>query len=313
MTDGVPDRLPNLVIAGVGKAGTTSMFHYLSQHSDICASTVKEPRYFRVEDEHASPGPLETYARLFSHCGAQRYVMEASPQYFKGGLHTIGLIRSTLVDPRVVLLFRDPVQRMWSEYRFKKSRLSIPADMTFDAYVDRCRRVLETGEPRTNENQAFYWLAGGAYVDHIGPWLDAFGDDIAVWFFEHLVADPRGFVVQACRWLGIDEAEADTFNYSIENKTEDVRHRGVQRLALWINREGGALRNRRNLKAPLRRIYYAVNRQPKRARMAPETSMELERFFAPSNAAFGAELTRRGRGETLPDWLRADAGEPTRP
>ena len=126
MSEPVSSRLPNLVIAGVGKAGTTSMFHYLSQHSDICASTVKEPRYFRVDGEQGRPDPLESYARLFTHCGAERYVMEASPQYFKGGSRTIDLIRTTLKDPRVILMFRDPVQRMWSEYRFKKSRLSIP-------------------------------------------------------------------------------------------------------------------------------------------------------------------------------------------
>jgi hypothetical protein len=39
-------RLPNLVIAGVGAAGTTSLFYYLIQHPDICGSNVKEVRYF---------------------------------------------------------------------------------------------------------------------------------------------------------------------------------------------------------------------------------------------------------------------------
>ena len=39
-------RLPNLVIAGVPKAGTTSLFNYLAQHPDICPSDVKETRYF---------------------------------------------------------------------------------------------------------------------------------------------------------------------------------------------------------------------------------------------------------------------------
>ena len=309
MSEPASSRLPNLVIAGVGKAGTTSMFHYLSQHSDICASTVKEPRYFRVDGEQGRPDPLESYARLFTHCGAERYVMEASPQYFKGGSRTIDLIRTTLEDPRVILMFRDPVQRMWSEYRFKKSRLSIPADMTFDAYVARCQHVLDAREPRTSENQAYYWLAGGAYVDHIDPWLDGFGDDIVVWFFEHLVRDPPGFIGEACRWLGIDDAQAATFNYSIENKTEDVRNRGVQRFALWVNREGGPFRNRRSLKGPLRRVYYSLNRQPKHEQMSPETREHLQRFFSASNAALAAELERRGRGEGLPDWLKTDASE----
>ncbi len=39
-------RVPNLVIVGVVKSGTTSLFNYLSQHPDICPSDVKETRYF---------------------------------------------------------------------------------------------------------------------------------------------------------------------------------------------------------------------------------------------------------------------------
>jgi hypothetical protein len=309
VSDTTPPRLPNLLIAGVGKAGTTSLFHYLSQHPQICASAVKEPRYFRLPDDEQL-GPIEGYARLFAHCGTQRYVMEASPQYFKGGARSVELIRTTLECPRVILMFRDPVSRMWSEYRFKKSRLTIPAELTFDDYVARCEKVREAREPRTRENEVYYWLAGGAYVDHVGVWFDGFGDDLAVWFFEHLVQDSPGFVAQACRWLGIDDALVASFNYSIENKTEEVRSRTLQRLALSANKEGGAFRNRRSLKAPLRRAYYLLNRQPNREQMSSETRSHLQEIFSASNAALALELERRGRGEDLPAWLRANEEHP---
>ena len=299
-----PARLPNLLIVGVGKAGTTSLFHYLAQHPDVCASSVKEPRYFRFADApDAELDPLDSYERLFSHCGTARYVMEASPQYFKGGARTIEAIRETLERPRIILLLRDPVTRMWSEYRFKKSRLTIPSSLTFDAYVEECERVRDSRAPRTNENQAFYWLAGGSYADHIGPWLDAFGDDIHVWFFEDLVADPKAFVEGVCRWLGIDESVAASFNYSIENKTEEVRSRALQRVALSANKEGGPLRNRRGFKAPLRRVYYAFNRRRSGERMSPDTRLRLQATFASSNGALIDELDRRGYSG-FPPWLR---------
>ena len=307
MSEPTPPRLPNLLIAGVGKAGTTSLFYYLSQHPQVCASAVKEPRYFRLDDDSRELEPIESYARLFAHCGTQRYVMEASPQYFKGGARSVDLIRATLDRPRVVLMFRDPVARMWSEYRFKKSRLTIPAELTFDDYVARCEKVREGREPRTSENEAYYWLAGGAYVDHVGVWFDGFGDHLAVWFFEHLVQDSPGFIARACRWLGIEDAPAASFNYSIENKTEEVRSRALQRLALSANKEGGPLRNRRSLKAPLRRAYYLLNRQPQGERMSPETRDHLQEIFSASNAALAIELERRGRGEELPAWLLANA------
>jgi hypothetical protein len=300
-------RLPNLLIAGVGKAGTTSLFHYLSQHPDICASSVKEPRYFRLDDPQGALPPIESYLRCFARCDGQAYRMEASPQYFKGGERTIALIRETLRDPRVILLFRDPVTRLWSEYRFRKSRLSIPSQMTFDAFVARCEAVRGSGEPRSAENEAFYQLAGGSYAEHVEPWLEAFGDRLAIWFFEHLAGDPPAFVERACAWLGIDASVARTFAYSIENRTVSVRSPRLQRLALAVNREGGPLRNRRGAKAPLRRVYYALNRRAEPERMTAATRERLEEGFAPSNAELARILGAHRRASGLPDWLVRDA------
>jgi hypothetical protein len=295
-------RLPNLVIAGVGKAGTTSLFWYLSQHPDVCPSSVKEPRYFRLPDgDDARLPPIEGYEQLFAHCGSQRYVMEASPQYFKGGPRTIGLIREVLARPRIILMFRDPVDRMWSEYRFKKARMVLPGSTTFDAYVDACERVRDAGEPRNPQNDSYYTLAGGPYIEHVVPWLDAFGPDIRIGFFEHMAADPVSFVAATCTWLDIDADVVHSFNYSVENQSVQYRHRALQRLAMRLNSER-LLRNRRRLKGPLRRLYYSVNRDRGSERMSLESRGRLDGIFGPSNARLAEELRRRGY-EGLPPWL----------
>ncbi len=295
-------RLPNLVIAGVGKAGTTSLFWYLSQHPDICPSSVKEPRYFRLPDEDdAQLPPIEGYEQLFAHCGSQRYVMEASPQYFKGGRRTIGLIREALGEPRIILMFRDPVDRMWSEYRFKKARMVFPSSLTFDAYVDECDRVRDANEPRGPENELYFTLAGGPYIEHVVPWLDAFGPDLRIGFFEHMAADPIAFVVATCTWLDIDAGVVHSFNFSVENRSVQYRSPTLQRLAMTLNSER-LLRNRRRLKGPLRKLYYAVNRDRGSERMSPGTRRRLDALFAPSNARLAGELRRRGY-EDLPPWL----------
>jgi Sulfotransferase domain len=294
-------RLPNLVIAGVGKAGTTSLFWYLSQHPDICASSVKEPRYFRLPDDATELPPLEGYAQHFAHCGSQRYVMEASPQYFKGGPRTIALMKQVLGEPRVILMFREPADRMWSEYRFKKARMSFPASLTFEDYVAACERVRDAHEPRNRENELYYTLAGGPYIDNVVPWLDAFGPDLMVGFFERMASDPPSFVAEVCGWLDIDAGAVRSFNYSVENKSVQYRNPTLQRLAMSLNAER-LLRNRRRLKGPLRRLYYSVNRARGSERMAPETRRRLNELFAPSNARLAEELKARGYAG-LPDWL----------
>lgn len=227
--------------------------------------------------------------------------MEASPQYFKGGRHTIAAIKETLSDPRIILMFRDPIDRIWSEYRFRKSRLSIPEALSFDDYVATCERVRRDGLSRTRETEAYFTLAGGFYADLVDDWLDAFGDDIRVLFFEDMAADAPSFVAGVCRWLEIDDEVVRSFNYSVENKSVAFRSKALQRLALAANSER-FLRNRRRLKAPLRAAYRVVNRRGRDERMSPSTRQRLRDLFTPPNMALAAKLRHRGY-DHLPPWL----------
>lgn len=302
-------RLPNLIIAGLGKAGTTSLFWYLSQHPEICTSQVKEIRYFSAAAAGGTLPPIEEYASHFTHCGDRRYVMEASPQYFHGGAPVIEAIRRSLDRPRVVLSLRDPIDRLWSQYRFAKTRMGpVPGTMTFDQYVDRSLGIRRERQPLTPDNQPYWHLSGGFYVEHISAWLDAFGGDLRVVFFEQLADEPATVVVGLCRWLGIDEEPASRFTYSVENKTEQFRSGLLQRAALALNSER-LLGSRRRLKAPLRRLYYGINRKPPREQMSDEARRILEAEFGPSNHALSEALRIRGYTD-LPDWLagRSTAG-----
>jgi len=303
MTQG---RLPNLIIAGVGKAGTTSLFWYLSQHPNICASKVKEIRYFLplAEGDGGVLPPLEDYAKHFKHCGTEAFRLEASPQYFHGGKPIIDAIKRTLDHPRIILVLRDPVQRLWSTYRFVKSRMGpLPTSLTFDEYVARCQKVREERQPLSRENGPYWTLSGGFYVEHIDQWLDAFGEDMRVLFFENMVEDPPFVVGEVCRWLGIDDRCVHSFNYSQENKTIEFRSKTLQRLALVLNSER-LLGSRRALKDPLRRAYYAVNKKPRQERMVEATRLRLQHLLKDGNAALGADLRRRGYTD-LPAWLNA--------
>jgi hypothetical protein len=296
-------RLPNLITPGVGKAGTTSLFWYLSQHPDICPSAVKEPRYFAPIMLGESLGPLEDYVRHFTGCGDQRYVLEASPQYFHGGKPMIEAIREVLGEPRVIVVFRDPVDRLWSSYRFAKTRLRLPSTETFERYLAACERIRSERPPRTRENRPFWTLAGGFYVEYLGDWLEAFDDRLRVVFAEHVAENPQQEVAELCRWLDIDDRVVARFDYAVENRTVMFRSRVLQRLALAFNSER-LLRQQRWLKRPLRRIYYALNRAPQEERMDPEIRRRLEDTYAKANRELATELRRRGY-EQLPAWVEA--------
>lgn len=296
--------LPNLVIAGVGKAGTTSLYWYLSQHPDICAAQAKELRYFVPAGEGNPLAPIEGYARHFAHCGPVRYRLEASPQYFHGGRAVADAIRDTLEAPRVIVMFRDPVERLWSTYRFMRSRMAdLPEDMTFEGYVERCLEVRDRREPLTADNVRTWTIQGSFYAEHLEPWVDAFGADLRVVFSERLGAEPATVVGDLFGWLGIDRSEADRLSYTVENRTIAYRSAWLQRVALVLNHER-LLGSRRRLKDPLRRLYHRINRRPGDETMRPETRRRLQELFAPGNAALARRLTELGYDD-LPAWLSA--------
>src|SRR3954454_22208791 len=78
-------RLANLVVIGVNKAGTTSLFDYLGRHPDIGLSGRKELRYFTPLRYGEPLEPVASYAEHFRHCLEERFAVEATPGYFYGG------------------------------------------------------------------------------------------------------------------------------------------------------------------------------------------------------------------------------------
>lgn len=108
--------LPNFLIVGAQKAGTTSLWHYLRTHEDIFLPDNKEPGFFA--EEFGWKNGIRWYEELFAAAGNCRAVGEASTYYtmypyFKGVPKRIA---SLLPDVRIIYIMRDPIERMRSCY-----------------------------------------------------------------------------------------------------------------------------------------------------------------------------------------------------
>ena len=193
-----------------------------------------------------------------------------------------------------------------------RSRLAdVPADMTFEAYVDACRAVRDRREAYSAHNRLYWTMQGGFYDEYLDPWIETFGERFRLIFFERMTADPAATVRDLSVWLGIDPDAADTITYSVENRTVPVRSAALQRLALAVNSER-LLGGRRRLKDQLRKVYYALNRRSEPDRMAPVTRRSLEQLFEPGNLALAQRL-RSLEYDDLPEWLTPRAvDEPRR-
>ena len=113
-----------LLIIGAMKSGTTSLFSYLSAHSQICASVIKEPEFFSDHQRHKTS--FKSYADLWPHFDrtVHRYAMEASTGYTKYPWepHAPERIRNYGIKPRFIYIMRDPFDRIESHFNFNKGK-----------------------------------------------------------------------------------------------------------------------------------------------------------------------------------------------
>ncbi|HET6560455.1 MAG TPA: sulfotransferase domain-containing protein [Marmoricola sp.] len=292
---GTAGRLPNLVVAGVSKAGTTSLFNYLGQHPDICVSDVKELRYFTPLRYGDPLPPVETYADHFRGCTGQEYAAEATPGYFYGGQALASGLAGTCPGCRVVVSLRSPAERCWSWFGFVKSRLRIPKEMSFEEYLDLCEELHATGLDGLLSNQPFWGLKGGCYADWMDAWTGTFGDRLRVIFFDDLVREPRQVVTAMCDWLGLDTTAVQAFTFDVDNKTTLYRSAGLQHVAVLANRHSERFfRRHMRLKRLLRAGYYVANRAPSQVGMSASARARLNAFYEPYNERLARQLAEVG-------------------
>jgi Sulfotransferase domain len=299
-------RLPNLLVAGVPKAGTTSLFYYLGQHPDICASRAKGIRYFKpLAQQGGSLPDQEAYGRFFSHCRGERYRMEATPGYSFGGPKMLRAIQTTLDDPRIVISLREPVQRLWSAYTFQRTKANLPGVNSFEEYLGACERQRARGEPIVVGGH-FNGVSISMYADYLESWFATFGDAVKIVFAEQMFSDPPGVVTDLCRFLQIDGSVADSFAYAVRNKTAHAKNLSVSHKAHGLKKTTDKLLQRApGLKESLRSAYERFNTTTQAPeQLLPDTRLKLERGFSESNAAVADILLSRGY-RSLPEWLQS--------
>jgi hypothetical protein len=150
--------LPNLIVIGAKKAGTTSLYHYLASHPDIWMSREKELDFF-VAERNWSRG-LGWYRRQFNAAAAVRG--EASPYYTALPTHR-GVperMASVIPEARLVYLVRDPIERLISHYRMAVA-------------IGHERRPLAAAIANPSESwyvaQGRYWMQLDPYLRHFAP------------------------------------------------------------------------------------------------------------------------------------------------
>jgi hypothetical protein len=298
----VPPERSDAIIAGVNKAGTTSLFVSLSTHPDVSPSSIKETRYFLPARYGKPLPPAAEWEAYFADAGDHPVRLEATPSYFYGAARVADCMLERLVNPRAIVVLREPVGRAISFFTYQKSRLRFPADYSMTEYLATADRLTDNDflDP---ENEKFMAVRGGRYADYLPGWLDTFGAPrLHVADFDELVANPVTTLTDTARWLGLDPDRFPDDALSSENRTTGFKSRGFQRIALAGNdRFEQVLRRHPELKRKLRAFYYRLNGRTASEEVSAAVRTELAARFTEPNARLADQLD--AAGITRPSWL----------
>ncbi|MEM7591912.1 MAG: sulfotransferase domain-containing protein [Cyanobacteria bacterium P01_A01_bin.83] len=306
----IQQKLPNLVIAGVVKGGTTSVYSYLSLHPEICCSAVKETCYFSIyrygqwdNRYQNSSNPHQQYQQYFAHCQDQKYILEATPGYFEGGRRVAEAIQNKLGDNvKIIIILRNPIDRFLSFFKYKKSMLKVDKKISIEEYIEQCEQ-LPFAEKVKQENDTYWGIEGGFYAEYLSDWFETFDCNVKVLFFDDLKHNPRLFLKNLCRWLEIDPTIYDIAKLEVENKSVNYKNKSLQQHALKINTQLEKFwRSHPQLKTNLRNFYYALNGNSYKEMLSDEALSYLQNTYSPHNQKLRNLLISQGYLE-LPTWL----------
>lgn len=298
------DRV-DAIIAGVNKAGTTSLYVSLAEHPDVAASAIKETRYFLPARYGQALKPVSVWHGYFA-AGDRPVRLEATPSYFYGGADVAHAIRSTVENPKIVLVLREPVSRALSFFEYQKVRLRLPQDLTLEDYIAHADALTDRDFEDPN-NERYMAIRGGRYADWLPQWWDVLGADaVKVVYFEDLTDDGDAVLRDVAGFLGLDPDLLGGAGLRSENRTTSFKNARLQAIALRFN-DGfeRLLRRSPGVKRRLRSMYLAVNGRAAAKLVVPDAiADDLRARFEEPNQRLAALLDEAGVARPL--WLPAE-------
>lgn len=208
--------LPNFVLAGITRGGTTSLYYYLKQHPEIGFPDMKEPKYFSslgLDLPQKGPGDInvykkmilsfEDYQKLYKNIDGYKVVGDASSPYLYHYDVTAKAIKEKLGDVPILVMLRNPIERAYSAYsnHVRDGR----ENETFE-------KALELENSRVNSNWDMMWAYKdvGRYAKPIEVYLATFSK-VKVLIFDEFIQDPQKYLKEIFIFLGVDpNVEIDT-------------------------------------------------------------------------------------------------------
>ncbi len=204
-------KLPNFLIAGAAKCGTTALANYLDQHPQIFFSPLKEPKFISshfLELPQKGRGDdfihsftvcsFDEYLKLFKRARRAKAIGEASVENLYYYKDAIPVIKRYMNDPEIIIMLRNPVERAFSAY--KQLLRDHRETRSFEDGLSREKQ-------RMKDNYEFLWYYTdvGFYYNQVKAYLKEFSR-VKIVLFDDFRKDPIGVCGDIFSFLGVNSS-----------------------------------------------------------------------------------------------------------
>jgi hypothetical protein len=193
--------MPNFLIIGAMKSGTTALYYYLEQHPEIYMSPVKEPNFFSSQEQENAADTVThigSYQHLFRGVSGEKAIGEASHSY----LYEPGAapeIRRYIPEAKLIAILRNPIDRAYSHFLHMVRTGTEP----LDDFAQALQEEASIHKERTSQD----YIGRGLYYDQLKRYFGTFPrEQVRVYLYEDLSDAPISTVQDAFRFLKVDDS-----------------------------------------------------------------------------------------------------------
>jgi hypothetical protein len=213
-------RVPDFLIVGAARSGTTMVYFFLERHPRIFMPREKEPMFFSVYGQGWSQIDVRTgrratyvvenideYLDLFRPARNDQLIGEASTRYLYQYPATIENIREIYgekaADVKIIILLRNPADRAWSNYLLKRrnGEEGLPFEQAIREEVVRERL-------QKHYTVGFDYLGFGGYFRQVESYLNNF-PHVKILLFEDVIRNLTRAKQEICEFLGVEAPQVD--------------------------------------------------------------------------------------------------------
>ncbi|MBT6312545.1 MAG: hypothetical protein HOJ21_05005 [Alphaproteobacteria bacterium] len=285
--------LPNLIVAGAPKCGTSSLFQWIADHPEAEGARIKETCYFNDPSSHVF-SPVQNFA-LMGLAGYEDYFpvkkpnakvrLEATPTYMYQQT-ALAHLPDLPTTPKFLFVVRDPAAQLLSTYRYYCNNwLMLGAEVSFGDFIE----MVENQDPKLEQNELLAdAFVNVRYCEWLDRWQDRVGHDrMRVLTTDALSQDRSSTLAGIAAWLGLDPDFYRNYAFPRENESYRVKNRTVHSANVRLR---GLI-----AKTPLykfaRTVYRRINTESAPATLTAADKAvlgDIRRRFANQNAELAA-------------------------